>query len=248
MKKEEFFSFWSKPCYIIIGFLILITALLVFRTPYAPTDTMRHTLSVTGNSEIEVAPDKALVYVSIITDNADAKKAQQDNSISSNAVIEALKTWGVSPSDIETQTYSLVRKQEWDPKENRYVEGDYRLTHTLRVTTKRIDSVGELVDTAVNAGANTIESVTFTLTDESERKVRDQALAKAAEVARQKAQTLASNAGATLGQVTIVEEQSFYYRPFNYEMKAAGAESAPTQISPQMVQVTSSVRLVFEIG
>lgn len=238
------------PSLLVILLTIIAVILYIRPITLSTSDAMRNTLTVSGNSDISVAPDQAIVYVSIVTEDADAKQAQQGNTVLSNAVTDALKAWGISPSDIETDAYSLSRIQEWDPEKNRYIDGNYRLTHTLKVTTTLIDRIGELVDVAVNAGANNVNNVVFSLTKETERQVRDQALSKAAEVARQKGQLLASSSGATLGKVTIIEEQSFYYTPFEYNVRmdsGAGPTAAPTQISPEKVEVTSSVKLVFEL-
>jgi len=219
-----------------------------------PQDPQHNTLSVSGSSQITVAPDRAIAYVSIVTeDKKVAKNAQDKNRDISNAVINALKAWGVNASDIETETYSLEKIQEWESVKNKYVDNGYRLTHTLKVTTGKINDMGSLVDLCVNAGANGIDRITFDLSKESEKNARDAALIKATQVAVEKGQNLASTAGVKLGKVMSVYEQNYYYTPFEFNTKNAMGSSdagapAPTSISPQKVEVSSSVQLVFEIN
>jgi uncharacterized protein YggE len=245
---------------VIVGLMVVLVVMLGFNISRTiefspvlnvqPSENMlRNTLTVTGRAELTFSPDEAWVYLSIVTEDLDAKKAQDDNRVIANAVIDAIKMWGVSASDIETETYSLSKIQDWDPDLRKYIDKGYRLTHTIKVTTTRINDLGDLVDTAVGAGANQVQRVTFTLSDQSERSARDEALKKAAEPAKEKAQLLATSTGATLGEITHIQEQDFYYTPFEYRgadlMEAAAA--APTTISPEKVEIRSTVQLIFEI-
>jgi len=247
---------------IIVGLLVVVAVLLAINLnkpmefkPVVevkpPQDLQRNALIVSGNAQLSVAPDQAVVYVSIITDdNKTAKGAQEKNRKTANAVLNAIKRWGANASDIETGTYSLTKLEGWDTEEGKYVEYGYRLTNTLNVTTQRINKLGGLIDASVAAGANGVESITFELSKKSEKKVREEALVKATKVAKQKGSQLASTAGVTLGKVISVQEQNFYYTPFEYNVKYSigSAESAPTQISPAKVEVTSTVQLIFEIS
>ena len=181
----------------------------------------------------------------------DAKEAQLENGRLSNTVVDAVKRWGVPESGIETSSYTLNKIQEWDPETRNYKNRGYRLTHTLKVTTSRINDVGDLVDKAVEAGANEVSQITFTLQDETERQARNEALKKAMEIAEEKAQILATTAGIALGGVTNIQEQNYYYAPFDYSKSGIGATleaaEAPTQISPQKVEIQSSVQVIFSI-
>jgi uncharacterized protein YggE len=248
---------------IIVGLLIVIIALIGFllSKPVAfnpiidvkPSENMlRDTISVTGRSELTFSPDKAIVYVSVVTDKMDAKEAQTENRDISNRVIDSIKSWGIAESDIETSSYTLNKVQEWNPDTRTYEDKGYRLTHTLKVTTNRITDIGDLVDKAVEAGANEVGQITFTLQDSTELQARNDALKKAMEMAEEKAQILATTAGISLGKVTNIQEQNYYYTPFDYTVARADtsleAGSAPTQISPQKVEIQSSVTVIFTIS
>jgi uncharacterized protein len=225
-------------------------------------DYQRNTLTVSGNAQLTVSPDEASVYISVVSDNKTAKLAQENDRTTSDAVMAALRAAGLNASDIETQTYSLSKLDEYVPvdinvmpisEKAKYVDRGYRLTHTIKATTKHTESVGDIIDAAVAAGANGVDSITFGLTKETEKKVRDDALAKATQAAKEKAQSLAQTAGAQLGKVITINEQNFYYTPYEYNVRSnvmldsASGAVPPTAISPQKVEVTSSVGLVYEI-
>ena len=213
---------------------------------------LRDTITVTGNADLSVQPDQAEIYLSITTESANAKDAQDKNRETSNKVIDTLKNSGVKGVDIETSGYNLGKKTRWDETQKRYVDDGYSLVHTLKVTTTNLEGSGKIVDAAVLAGANGVESVSFGLTKESQKKLQTQALMKATEDARSEAQSIASSLGVSLGKVTSVQETNFYYTPYKYDLvalSAGGADApAPTTISPQKVDVTSRVDAVYLIG
>ncbi|MFH0861564.1 MAG: SIMPL domain-containing protein [Candidatus Altiarchaeota archaeon] len=211
----------------------------------------KDTITVSGNAQITVAPDEAIAYISVVTDNATAKDSQENNRVVSDVVMSSLKGIGISPADIETDSYSLTKLEEYDQESGKYLERGFRLTNTIKVTTRDIKNVGGIVDAAVGAGANGVDSVTFQLTKESEKTVRDQAMVKATQAAMSKAQSLAKTAGVGVGKAVSIQEQNFYYAPYEFNVRntmvAGDAKLAPTVISPQKVEVTSSVQLIYAI-
>jgi uncharacterized protein YggE len=74
----------------------------------------------------------------------------------------------------------------------------------LRVTVRDTDQLGELLDAAVNAGANSIYGVTFYVDDQTA--AASEARVEAVEDARTKAEELASAAGMTLGPMVALSE------------------------------------------
>jgi uncharacterized protein len=227
--------------------------------PFNPTievkqpDYQRNTLTVSGNAQLTVSPDKAEVYISVVSDNKTAKLAQENNRAVADEVMSALKALGLNASDVETETYALSKLEDYDSEKGRYVERGYRLTNTIKATTRQIDKVGDIIDASVGAGANGVDQISFGLTKDAEKKVRDDAMVKATEAAREKAQMLAKSSGAEIVKVITVNEQNFYYAPYEYNYKgavmmdSAAGGAPPTAISPQKVEVTSSVNLVYEI-
>ena len=83
-------------------------------------------------------------------------------------------------------------------------QGGYRVSNILRVTVRDVEKAGDVVDAAVEAGANQVHGVTFTVSDEGNW--QGQAREKAMADAEARAAELARLAGVELGAVQSVSE------------------------------------------
>ncbi len=167
-----------------------------------------------------------------------------------NTVIAVLKTTGIKEKEIETTQYSLYPWQEWDPTNQKTVNKGYRLQQTISVTTTETAKAGELVELAVKNGINTVDSISFRLSNTKEQQVKEELVAEATAKAREKAKTLAKNLDVSLGDVLFVTESSYNPGPWYYggAMKATTMEAAVApSISPQQVKVSLQVNVDFEI-
>lgn len=240
----------------ILGFLLVGAVMLSACAPQQITvspQPERNTLSVNGEGQLEVNPDKASITLAFVTNSSTAKDAQDKNRVMSNAVIDALIGAGVKKDEIETVYYDLHQLWGWNQKTGERFDQGYELEHRIKVTTTNLEIVGNLIDLSIKSGANRVESIEFGLTKPMERQVKGEALAKAAQEAAAKAQSIAANVGVNLGKVMRVSE-SAYYNPimpsYRKEMMASAAyDSAPspTPISPQKLTVTATVSLDYEI-
>ena len=119
------------------------------------------------------------------------------------------------------------------------------------VPTDDVDNAGKYIDAAVDAGANIVNRIDFTLSDDYEEDVKRQAMIQASDDAEEKAVALTSNLGVRLGSIVSISESSYSYSPYRYygtdAMMEAGAADVPTKISPEKVDVRGSVSLVYEI-
>ncbi len=241
--------------WLIIGGIVVILAVLFFslgeKKIIVSTQDQLGKITVTGEAETDVMPDKAVLYLSMLTEGKDAASVQQENSKKMNKVLDALKSEGVEKAQIETTSYNLYPWDEWEPTTNKLVRKGYRAQHTIAVTTTDIEKVGKLLDLAVKNGVNTVDNIQFTLSDELEKKTKEQLVATASVKAKQKATTLASNLDVSLGKVLSVSESS-YSPPIYYASYAkAGMEdamSAPeTSLSPKSVKVNLQVNVEYGI-
>jgi uncharacterized protein YggE len=119
------------------------------------------------------------------------------------------------------------------------------VTNTVEVRARDLDNLGPLLDAAVRAGANIIESVQFQAGDAAEP--LGEAHEAAMEDARQKAERLAALAGGQLGEVLAVQEFGIQSPlPFAGDRLGGGAAQVAvepgTQTLEVMLQVTWSLR------
>ena len=228
--------------------LIIVCLALVIGISTTKQDVQK-TISVTGSSELTVMPDQAKMYVVVVTLKDTAVAAQEENAKISNEVIEALKSKGIKSEDIQTQGYYLYEKTEWNDKLQKSESVGYELQHTLEIRTTDIDNVGEYLDVAVNAGANNVDRVNFDLTKAKEQEVNSQALSKATENARSKAEGIVKDLGVKLGGVASVSESNTGYTPYVYYSKAGSLDVAAerTTIQPSEVTVNAYIGIVYRI-
>lgn len=212
-----------------------------------------NTLTVQGESQFEVAPDLAKVQFAIETRSTTAQDAQLRNRQIQDEIKQALNRVGVSSSDVETTNYNVQRWYEWDYKENKQIDKGYIVSNNFVVKTTNLQKVGDILDAGVQAGANRVDSISFELSDEKSRQVKQEALRKAAANARDKAVALAEGSGVRLGAVKSISENSYVVMPYargGYDMAVMKAEAPvpATDISPQNVQVNAQVSVGYIIG
>ena len=162
------------------------------------------------------------------------------------AIKQALLDAGVQETEINTDSINIYAN--YDYSDNTEVIVGYTANNSLSVRTTDIDNVGALIDAAFAAGANTLDNVQFTVQDDSE--AREQALTKAVEDARRKADVLAAVAGMQVTAIESIAESGVYtydsMRNFAQMDAAATEESgAGTLVQAALVSVDASVSMDF---
>ena len=226
--------------------MLLCLAILALGTGAALADGT--TLSVTGNGTVLVESDLAIVTVGVQETSKDVLEAQSTVNEKIAAIKQALLDAGVEESSINTDSINIYAN--YDYSDNTEVIVGYTARNSLSVRTTDMDNVGSLIDAAFAAGANTLDNVQFTVQDDSE--AREQALTKAVEDARRKAEVLAAAAGLQIASIESIAESGVYtYDSMrNYAMMdEATTESggAGTLVQAALVSVDASVSMEFEL-
>jgi hypothetical protein len=205
------------------------------------------TLSVTGNVQMTVDPDLVEVSVGVSMLRPTAHEAQEAEDVAINDIIDGLKALGIPEEDIETSQISLQEERRWIREEMETV--GWRASQMLTVSTEDLSLAGPIIDSAVQNGANTVNGVTFSLTEESKQDYQDEALTAAGQRARDKAAAIAEGLGVDLGDVKIVQESSAYIVPYEYRDSVLKEEAAqaPTVVLPGDVTVTGTISVVYII-
>jgi uncharacterized protein YggE len=203
-------------------------------------------ISVVGSGVVNARPDTALVDLGVEVVDTDARKAFSTNTTRMQAVTEVLKEMGIQEEDILTINYSMWIEQVYDRDGQPTGENRYHVIHQVRVRVRDLDKTGALVQQALEAGANSVGGITFSVSDSAalQSEARDKALANA----KAKAEQLASNLGVQLGaprQVTELGGQLMAL-PAVYA-QGIGGGGGPVPVSGGEFSVTVDVQLVFEI-
>ena len=190
------------------------------------------TITVTGNGSVTTVPDRATFGFTIETRAKTATAALAQNSDDATAVIAALKAAGVTSANLQTSQVSLMPQTSQD---GTTIVG-YVASNSVTVRTG-LDRAGQIVDAAVRAGANGVSGPNLDVSDQSTL-YRD-ALHKAVDDAKLKAQSLADAAGLSLGAAqSIAEGGSASPLPIADKMSAAGA---PIEAGTQEIQASVTV-------
>ena len=226
------------PLVLVAVALVAVAALAgVGRPEAARGDTAApDSVTTTGHGVVTVVPDEATVSAGVHTQAQSASDALSANAKLMNQVVAALKSAG--GSDLQTQQVSLYPQTNDQGQVTAYVADN-------SVSAKaKIAEAGALIDAAVGAGANTVNGPSLDVSDRDAR-YRD-ALGKAVDDARAKAEALAKAGGFGVGVVSSVTEQSAN-APGPVPMVDAAAKTASTPIEPGTQDVTADVVVTFRI-
>ena len=198
-------------------------------------------IAVQGMGTASAAPDMVQVTLGVSVRASTVAEAQSDASARMNRVTERLTAMGVLKDQIRTVRYNIFPQYG----QNQQLTG-YQVENIVSARTKAIEKAGELLDAAAAAGANRVESISFTIADPKPLavKARDEAMAEA----KAKADQLARLAGVRLGRPTSISESVSGTPPPPIPFAAGRAEAVQaTPISPGEMEVRVSVHVTYGI-
>jgi uncharacterized protein YggE len=199
-----------------------------------------------GTGTVLAAPDEAVLTVTVETEAEQAAPAADENAKKMQAVVDRLKSEGLSDDALETSAVSVFPVEEFTPEGQSRVRS-YRAQNTMRVTITKLDTVATLYSAVVEAGANNVQGPEWRLSDNSV--AVQEALRKAVASARGKAEALAQAADAGVGDIVSLREEGSVPVPF-FDQAAARAEGdvAVPPIEQQQLTVTATINAVYELS
>jgi uncharacterized protein YggE len=186
--------------------------------------------------------DMAILSLGVTTQNMQLKIARQENAEAINKVINTLKEMGISLKDIQTQTFII--NPRYDYIEGKQVFKGYEVIHTLGITVHDINKIGEIIDNAVESGANQVSGITFSISDPSI--IYQKALEASVEDALMKVKTLGDKLGVTVSRVPVymLEKSCEAITPkVAFALQTVGTG---TQVQPGQIEVNATIEAIFE--
>lgn len=208
-------------------------------------DSTPRTISVSGTGRVAVEPDVADLRLGVTNTALTAQQARAANAGTMTAVIDALKAVAIAPRDIQTSNLSLSPNYDYSGDANPPRLTGYTLTNSVGVVLRDVGTVGQAIDRALEAGATTLDSLSFRVLDPSgaERQARAAAVADA----RAKAEVLAAAAGVSISGIAAISEPGAPVPfPVHKEM-AMMARDAATPIETGTNEVSITVVATFLI-
>ena len=254
----------NRQLWILVGMCVamaLVVGVLAFaRVGFAPsaaqaqmvaetTSALPRTITVVGEGAVKIKPDIAQTNIGVEVIRPTVKAASSGAKDSMDAVLQALKQQGVDEKDIQTSGFSVWTERPYGP-EGPSDEILYHVTNQVAVTIRDLETVGTVLDAAIEAGANNIYGVTFSLDDPSQ--VESAAREKAVADAQAKAQELAALNDVKLGDVVSVSEVvggggGYYAGGIRESAVAAGLGGGGGPIAPGELELTLQLQIAYTV-
>jgi uncharacterized protein len=214
--------------------------------PWPPMLAGSRVIEVSGNAEVQAAPDLATLEIAIETHAATADRAAGLNGALAEKVRDAIQAKLGEKGTMWTGGYSLSPEYT-EPREGKPTVTGYSAQNSITVETGELGLIGPLIDAAIGAGANRINSLNYTLRADS--KARAEAIAKATHDAQMQAAALADALSVKLGSVikASTESQVHVVPLSRFQPSALMAAPAQTPIAAGQVTVPATVSLTYGI-
>jgi uncharacterized protein YggE len=236
-----------SPKYALV-LLVLVAASFPFKTPaaLAHDEPQKRTISLVATGAVKTTPDKVDISTGVTSEAKSAREALDQNTDAMTKVVEALKTDGIEPKDIQTTNFSVSpvyeqRKEGTAP----FVVG-YRVTNQVRITLHDTKKLGAILDKVVSLGANQIDSVEFGV--EEPEVLKDEARKLALKNVTDNAKLYAEAAGVGLGAILTISEEESSYQPRFAPAATRMEMSKDVPIEAGTASVEVRVRVTWEIN
>ena len=231
--------------------LSVLLTLMALMTSCAPTSSansgMDRVLEVTGRGIVRLEPDIVTINIGVQSRSADAGVALKENTQKAQAVIDSLLEMGVEQKDIQTQNFNIYQQQDKRfPEEETETTPTYVIENTVTVIGREIDSLGGILTTVIDEGANAINSIRFDVEDRDT--ALDEARKLAIEDAKSQASAIAETAGVKLDgiqSIDVLTSSSIVPRAAFAMEEAVGGGEVP--ISGGTMTIEVSVNIAYGI-
>ncbi|UPW02159.1 SIMPL domain-containing protein [Halorussus gelatinilyticus] len=200
------------------------------------------TISVSASGQVEAEPDQAVLQVAVLASGDDANAVREQVAQNVTRMREALRNAGIADDQIRTVQYSIDQQYREENGERR--PDGFQGVHAFEITLSNVSRAGPVIDAAVSNGADRVQSVQLTLSEERRREVRADALRNAMDNARADADVIAESANLTVSGVHTVSTGDVGFSSVRAEALTAQSD-AGTQIESGPVTVTAQVSVTY---
>jgi len=226
--------------------VILILALVFMANSFAQEHKQVPMINVSGEGKVKVAPDQALISISIETKGTKAEEVKRENDKKMDAILKFIKKSNIASEDFQTQRISLNPNYDYEKKKYNYIA-----TQSVQILLKDLSKYDTLMEGLVNEGINRIDNVEF----KSSKMLQLQSDARklAIKDAKAKAEDFVSVLGQKVGKAILISDnsQSYIPQPRMYAMKSMSmdkAESAPREtLAIGEIEIITNVSVSFSL-
>lgn len=204
------------------------------------------TLTATGNYQMSVMPDEALVYLTIETRSTSADQAKNDNALISQKVLDSLSSL-IDSKSIETENYNIYPEYDWN--NGKQTLKGYVASNNIKIKINDFSIIGKVIDSSVDSGA-LVSYINFELSTAKNNEYKSIALAEASKDAKKKAESIATGLGKKLGSLVSVSSSDYNYMPYplyRAESSDVAVKQVATNIQPRSLDISATVNVVYNL-
>lgn len=212
--------------------------------------TATGTITVVGEGRVSIKPDIARVNIGVENVKPTVKEASAQTKTTMDAVLKAVKDQGIADKDIQTSNFSIYTERT-GPPDSKGNAGNmqYHVSNQVAITIRDLNQVSNVLDAAIEAGANNIYGVNFSVQEPA--KVEAQGRQAAVQDALRRARELARLNGVQLGNVVSVSEVvgsqgGMISNSFRDSVMGKGAGGGGP-ISPGEMELTMQIQVTYAI-
>ncbi len=232
-----------------VMFAALAVSVLPAKGQQMEQKSTQRTVTVRGEGIVTTTPDQVRLSVTVNTQAQNASAAMRAASGRTQEILGLLKKMGVDEKNLQTSRVTVTPTYDYSRQIQPPPIVGYNGVNEFSVLFKGklMEKVGEFMDKSVEAGASNFGGLQYE--SSKSRELQREALQKAADDAKARAEVLARQLGATVGTVLTIRESTIAGGPGPVMMRQSfGAESV--QAAPVMsgeVSVSAQVEVVFEL-
>lgn len=214
----------------------------------------RSLIATHGSAEVTAENDSVMVSIAVMTEGTQLNRASSENDKKTRTVLQAIKSLEIKDLKIKTSGYRVTPQKDY--KAQPPVIKGYEVFNAIEVilegwaSAQLSQHVTDIIDRALDSGANTIQSVRFYIKDGRalELEASKQAVARAME----RAEIMAAAAGVKLKRIVSLSTQPGQALPVprlfqDISMKSVAVEgTTPIEIGES--RIGALVEIIYEIG
>lgn len=203
---------------------------------------------VSGTGTASAEPDLALINLGVQALSPSVGEALNTANTSLENILGALADHNVDEADTQTRYFNINTQYDYSSDGAPTVTG-YQVTNELSVKVRDIESLGELITDVVEAGGNPVRVNGINFAIEDTAALEDDALAKAIEDAKARAERMAELSGVELGDLVSVSQAggASPALPFLESASFDMARSVSTPIRTGDLEITIQIQALYTI-
>ena len=213
------------------------------------TATNVHSVTVVGEGTVSIQPDIATASIGVEVVRPTVREA----SLAAQSIMEevqaALLAQSLEDTDIQTRHFSIFAERFGPGGLLDEDDVRYRVSNTVFITIRDLESIGDVLDAAIDAGANNIYGVDFSLADPAsvESEARAQAVADAYAKAGELAKLINVSVGDVMGISEIIGQGGGFFGGNFSRIAAAEMGGGAGPISPGELSLTMQLQITYEL-